>query len=903
MLVCALGVLLGLQQVGCSFAGKKTVGVLADPNAVGRVGAETYVTPTGQLLTPAGRQVELAGVRPQVLALSPDRRLLVTAGKKNALVVMEAASGRILQQISLSPKKAATNAVPPRVASLNKSGGKTNAPSTSSQTSLTGLIFSRDGKRIYLSNAAGNVRVFPVDEEQVVGRPHTFAIPEAKTSKQKAEIPAGLALSEDGHRLYVVGNLGNKLHELDALTGRVLRSWRTGVAPYDVVLVGGKAYVSNLGGRRPLKGDLTAPAGRGTTVRVDPVRHIPNEGSVTVIDLAAGLVKTEIVLEMHTSALALSPNKKYLVAANTGSDTLSVIDTGTDQVVEKIWARQTPADLFGAQPNALVFDRAGRRLFVCNGTQNAVAVIQFEPQDKASKLIGLIPVGWFPGALEHDPGRNELYVANIRGLGALKATRPNARPKLSSKDFYGAVSLVPLPSEKELLGLTGVALQNMRYPMLAEAKLPPRPGQPARPVPERVGEPSVFKHVIYIIKENRTYDQVLGDMQEGNGDSNLCTFGEKYTPNQHKIAREFVLLDNTYCAGVQSADGHQWANSAIANAYVERQVTSDFPRSYTGGKAEDSVDALAWASSGFLWDNALAHGKSFRNYGEWMISEADWRNKKGHKEKPVWRDYYRDYRTGTNLTRLASRPGLATLRKYSPTNTVGWDLDVPDVMRAAFFIKELKQFETNGGFPNFVLVFLPNDHTGGTRGKSPTPGAQVADNDLAFGHLLEALSHSRFWPETCLFAIEDDPQAGWDHVSGYRTTCYVASPYTKRRQTISTRYNQASLIRTMELVLGLPPMNQMDATARPMSECFTEVPDLTPFTSVANLTPLDRANPDPIRIQNRLLRKQAKQSARLPLGEVDRCPEDLLNRILWHAMKGPDVPYPEWAVTAQADLD
>ena len=888
---------------------KKEVPLLSVQNAVGRLAANTYVAPTGQLLTPAGRVVELPDMRPQVLALSPDGRILVTAGKAHGLAVIDTATGQVTQKVSLTLKGPliATNlepepALPPKLIVTKYAPEVTNAPTVRAQTSLTGLAFSPDGKRLYLSASAGSVRVFPVSSNHV-GHPTAFAIPEAKAPQQKREVPTGLAVSPDGRRLYVAGNLGNRLYELDALTGQPLRQWRAGVAPFDVVLVGNKAYVSNEGGRRPGDKDLTAPAGKGTKVRVDPERHIANEGSVTVIDLDANKVITEIMVELHPTAMALSPDKKYLVVANTGSDTLSVIDTKTDKVVEKIWARQTPADLFGAQPNALAFDRSGKRLFVCNGTQNAVAVVQFDPADKASKVIGLIPVGWFPGAVVLDQARQTLCVANIRGLGALREFKPDAKVQLSSKNYFGAVSLVPLPSDKELSAFTEVALVNMRYPKIAEAKLPPRAGQPARPVPERVGEPSVFQHVIYVIKENRSYDQVLGDMTEGNGHPGLCTFGEKFTPNQHKLSREFILLDNTYCASVQSADGHQWTDSSIANAYVERQLTADYPRSYTGGKEENAVDALGWASSGFLWDNALKHGKTFRNYGEWMMTKADWTYKKKHREKPRWQDFYKDYLQGTSLTRLASKPGIESLRPHSPTNTVGWDLNVPDVVRAGYFIKELKQYETNGGFPNLILIFLPNDHTGGTRGKSPTPGAQVADNDLAFGQIVEAVSRSKFWPQTCLIVIEDDPQMGWDHVSGYRTTCYLASPYTKRRQTISTQFNQASVIRTIELILGLPPMNQMDASATPMNDCFTDTPDLTPFASVPNRVPLDWTNPEPHRIANAILRQDAILSESLALDEPDRCPEDLLNRILWHVMQGPDEPYPDWAVARVEDDD
>jgi len=884
-LSCALSMALTVLLSGCIRDLDEAPGSLVQPQHVGRVGANIYQVPTGQLLTPTGRQIELPGMRPQALALSPNGNLLATGGKNQTLVLIDPADGRILQTVQLSTPKA-----------------KDSSETVTGQMSFTGLTFSPDSRRVYLSTTGGNVWVFPIDRLGQAGQPKLLAVPNANVPHQKHEIPTGIAVSPDGKRLYVAGNLGNRLHELDAESGKILRSWKTGAAPFDVVLAGDKAYVSNLGGRRPEAGDLVAPAGKGTTVRVDPVRHIASEGSVTVIDLTAGKVKSEILVGLHASALAVSPNSQYVVVANSGSDTLNVIETATDRIVEKVWARQTPADLFGAQPNALAFDRTGRRLYVCNGTQNAVAVIRFEPEANASKMLGLIPTGWFPGAIQYDTNRKTLCVANMKGIGATKVFEPHEAVKLNTKDFFGTVSLIPVPTKKALSALTKRALRNMHYPRLAAARLPARTGVPARPVPERVGEPSVFKHVIYIIKENRTYDQLLGDMTEGNGDPALCIFGETYTPNQHKIAREFVLLDNTYCSGVQSADGHQWTDSAIANEYMERQITSDTPRSYPGGKTEDGADALAWASSGFIWDNALAHGKTFRNYGEWMLSEAGWKDR-NRKDSATWLDFWREFQTGAGALQIRSRPAIETLRPYSNTNTLGWNLRVPDVMRAAEFIRELREFEARGWFPDLVILFLPNDHTAGTRSRYPTPGAQMADNDLALGLILEAVSHSRFWPETCVFTIEDDPQNGWDHVSGYRTACYVVSPYTKRRQTISTQYNQTSLMRTMELILGLPPMNHLDATATPMTDCFTGKADLTPFTSVPNRVPLDQLNPEPGQVSDPVLRHDALTSSRLPFEEVDRCPEDVFNRILWRAMKGPDVPYPDWAVKPVRDED
>jgi hypothetical protein len=279
-----------------------------------------------------------------------------------------------------------------------------------------------------------------------------------------------------------------------------------------------------------------------------------------------------------------------------------------------------------------------------------------------------------------------------------------------------------------------------------------------------------------------------------------------------------------------------------------------------------------------------------------MLTGANWRDKSRHKGEPAWLDFWHDYQNQGGETVVKSTPSIESLRQHSNPSAVGWDLRVPDVVRAAEFIRELRRFEAEGNLPELTLIFLPNDHTGGVKEKYPKPRAQIADNDLALGQILEALSHSKFWPETCLFAIEDDAQSGWDHVSGYRTTCYVASPYTKRGETISVQYNQLSLLRTIELILGLPPMNQLDATATPMTDCFRQTPDLTPFTSEPNQVPLDEINPPPKKIANPILRRDAITSGALPLDEVDKCPEDLFNHILWRATKGPDEPYPEWAV-------
>jgi len=856
------------------------------------------VTPVNQVVISAGQTVDLPGLRPQVLALSPDGRILVASGKSAEIIVVDPQSGQILQHVELPAEaQTAPAAVSSHILKPDKEG----------EVSYTGLAFSPDGSRFYLANVNGSIKVFSVSQDHGVAGLFSIALPPANAPWRGAEIPAGIAVSRDGKRLYVVLNLSNRLAELDAATGSVLRLWKTGFAPYDVALADDKVYVSNWGGRRPDANSVTGPAGQGTAVRVDPVRYIASEGSVTVVEIAnpkdggpasSALLepKCEVLTGLHASALALSPNGRYLAVANAASDTISVIDTRTEQIVETICARQNPADLFGASPNALAFAPSGKTLFVCNGTQNAVAVIAFAPGE--SKWKGLIPVGWYPGAIVYDARRKSIYVANIKGVGPGKLLDSGVR-YFNSHQYYGSLSLVREPGASELAKMTRQALANMRYPRLTQASLPARPGQPPRPVPERVGEPSTFQHVVYIIKENRTYDQVLGDVKEGDGYADFCVFGQKITPNQHKLVHDFVLLDNTYCCSILSADGHQWADTAFATDYMEKSFAG-FPRSYPDGMEDKDVDALAYSPAGFIWDDAIKHGKSLRDYGEFAITRKSWKDK-SRRGGPKFLDHYHEFVNGTATINLRSDPAIESLRPYLDADTVGWDLDVPDVFRAAQFIKELRQFEQKGDLPNLSIICLPNDHTSGTSAGAPAPDAQVADNDLAMGQIVEALSHSRFWKETCVLAIEDDPQAGWDHVSGYRTTAYVMSPYCKRGQVIHTQYNQTSLLRTIELMLGLPPMNQMDATATAMSDCFNDVPDLTPYVALTNNIPLDQMNGEPRKISDSLLRKEAYASARLPLRKPDQCPEDQLNRILWHAMKGSQAPYPVWAVQADND--
>lgn len=877
--------LFGLAQTDATAQDKPSGAQDLDRQWVGGSIEDAIVTPVNQRLTPVGKWLELPGMRPQVLALSPDGKIAVTSGKTSKLVVIDPETATVLQQVDLPSEDSTSGA--------DQAAANNLKPDTKAIASFTGLVFSPNGRSIYLSNVQGSIKVFSVDATNKVSSSYVIRIPDANAPQRKQEIPSGLAISPDGKRLFVCGNLSNRLLEIDIDTSKVTRTFDVGVAPYDVKLVGNKAIVSNWGGRRPGDGDLVGPAGKGTKVRVDPVRFIANEGSVSLIDLESGRTQ-EILVGLHPSGLVVSPDGNYVVCANAASDYLSVIDLGTSSVIEKIWTKSNPSELFGASPNALVFGQESDELYVANGTQNAIAVVEFEPQKKGeSKLKGMIPVGWFPGALAYDPNRRNILVANIKGLPSEPKKQGNSKG-FNTHQYQGSISIVPVPKKEDLPVLSERVARNMRADALIQSRLPARQGEPARAIPQRVGEPSLIEHVVYIIKENRTYDQVFGDVGRGNSDPELCIFGKEITPNQHKLVEEFVLLDNTYCCGILSADGHQWSTTAMATDYLEKSFAG-FPRSYPDGMEESDIDALAYSPAGFIWDNAVKHGIRIRNYGEFMMPKVRWKDK--NRGGAV--DFLSCYKTWKGIEDLVvfeSTPGIESIKDFSPTGYVGWNMSVPDQVRADFILKELAEFEKQGSYPQLTIICLPNDHTSGTSKNCPTPAACMADGDLAMGRIVEGLSRSKFWGKMAIFAIEDDPQAGWDHVSGYRTTAYVMSPYAKRGALVSTQYNTTSILRTMQQILGMPPMNQFDGSATPMFDCFQDIPDLRSFDSVPANVPLDQMNPGSVAITDPLLKQLAEWSEEMNFEQVDRAPEDRLNRVLWHAMRGSDAPYPQWAI-------
>jgi YVTN family beta-propeller protein len=788
------------------------------------------------------------GGRPVDVALSPDRRTLYVKDNRG-VVVVDAVGWRIRQELSFP------------------AGGG----------SMHGIVVSRDGTRVYATTAQDQLYEASTGADGTITWMRAIRLP-GPGGKGDSHA-CGLALAPDPEdRAYVCLSRNNSLGVVDLKAGRLTREIPVGVAPWDVALSpdGRTAYVSDWGGRHPRKGERGANSS-GTDTLVDE-RGIAASGAVSVVDLSAGREVAQVETGLHPSALALCADGKTLFAANANSDTISVIDTGIRRVTESILVRPDPALPFGSAPTGLALSSDGETLWVTLGGSNAVAVVALGGAGpartaQASRVIGLIPTGWYPGAVVTDG--HSLFIANVKGTGS--QNRPAGARGFNTLQHLGTVSRVPLPSAAELRRDTAQVRVDARVAQILRGRERGARGQRPVPVPERVGEPSVFEHVVYIIKENRTYDQVFGDLTQGNGDPSLCIFGRDVTPNQHALAEQFVLLDHFYCNGVLSADGHCWATEGNVTDHLEKSF-GGFTRSYTWGD-----DPLTYSSSGFLWDNVLRHGLSVRNYGEMDYAE------------PVPSDgfqaIYQDYRAKTGKHTFRQSIGIARLRALSCRGFPGWNLSVPDVLRADIFLQDLQNYERSGTWPHLVILFLGNDHTSSTSPRYPTPRAQVADNDLALGRIVERITKSRFWPKTCLFVVEDDPQNGFDHVDGHRSPALVVSPYTKRGTVIHEFYNQTSVLHTIEQILGLPPMNQFDALAPLMRECFTGKPDFRPYTSQANRIALDEMNP-PVSALHGQAREWARKSLAMDFQRPDEADEDTLNRILWHSIRGVDTTYP-----------
>ncbi len=826
-----------------------------------------WIDPAGEQLYFGDKDIENHALD---CALSPDGKWIAVEGR-TSVVIIDPVTKKIVTRFTLKSHFTNDGLINTYSGiSWRKTGNSYDLFwSALGKTKSLVVQASWNGKKVSVLNT------FPFETVQ----PAKTALPNELLVTEEAGIPV----------LYVVLNGNNTVEKLNITTGKTIWSAPAGVAPFGITAARGKLYVTNWAGSVPEKGDPNVAGVPWGLAKVDSLTGATREGTVLVLDPATGKALKEIVVGLHPNDIIASKEQKFVYVANANSDMVSVINTETDVVSEQIPVRLSPGknDYFGDSPNGLAIDDQGKTLYVANGMDNAVAVVKLgrksasaSNEDK-SKVGGFIPTGAYPGgvAVFRD---SLLFVANIEAEGSRIPTisEKTGKATYNSHRQMASISVIPVPQKPALQRFTEkVEKSNQLFRLALTEKLPRKNAAPA-PVPVRIGEPSVFKHVVYIIKENRTFDQVLGDVRAGDGDSALCVFGKNITPNTHKIMDEFQLMDNYYASGKCSAEGHQWTDMGIVTDYVEKNVRA-WIRSYP----HVQYDALVYAPTGFVWDNAIRHGKSVRIYGEACEVEFE----KGLN----WTSIYEGFLKGEKLNfknTTTIKPVEAILSQNFPSSD---NHQIPDVLRAKAFIDEMNAYDKMEGdqWPELMVMALSNDHTSGTRPGVPTPRAFVADNDAALGQIIEAVSKSRFWKNTAIFITEDDSQDGWDHVSAYRTVGAVVSPYSRLKTTVRTNYNQVSMLRTIEQILGISPMNISDATAMPMFDCFTHTPDYSPFLSLPNQIPLNEMNKSLAELKGAALH-YARRSLEPQFDHIDQGNDDLFNRIIWFAMKGKEL-YPK----------
>ena len=780
---------------------------------VGPLPGGGFLLNSGWRLEPAGKQIPL-DTFPMSTALSPDGRyLLVLNGgyKPPTISVLDAPTGRETSRVPVAD-------------------------------GWLGLTFSQKGDRVYVGGGS-RASIFEFSFADGALKPtRTFTVvpPEKRTAR---DFIGDVALTPDGRLLYAADLYHDSLVVINPQSGMTIDRVKTGRRPYRI---------------------LFHPDGKSFFVTSW------TDGSVGHYDTATGSLLASVRLGPHPTDMVWRPGKNepsegetpwvarlFIAAANTNSVyTLSVSESKQLQLVETINTAMTAHQPAGMTPSALALSPHSDRLYVVCSDANAVAVVNIS--EERSRVEGFIPTGWYPTAARALPD-GTLVVLNSRGLGSHPNPRgpnPARKPEpvhegLESREYVGRIqtgtaSYIQPFDDDQLQAYTRTVFANSPYR------------------DEKLTVPSPFppiEHVIYIVKENRTYDQVLGDMKEGNGDPSLVLFGEKVTPNEHKLARQFVLLDNFYVNSDVSADGHSWATAAIATDYIVKM----WPNSYAGRRDTydyEGQEPTAVPPAGYLWTSAAGAGLSMRNFG-YMV---------GNRPKPA--------DDGTQVATVRD----AVLSHVTNRFYRGFDLDYPDVDRVRVFLREFAEYEKSGQMPRLIVMRLGNDHTYGLEAGKLSPFSLAADNDYALGMLVEAVSKSRFWPHTAVFVLEDDAQNGPDHVDSHRSPAFVISPYVKHRAVDSSLYNTTSVLRTIELMLGLRPMTQFDAAARPLSAAFQASPETAPYVAEKPRVPLDERNPANT--------AAAIRTARLDFSQEDRADDDELNDILWTALKGSHPPPP-----------
>jgi YVTN family beta-propeller protein len=796
----------------------------------------SMLLPNQWSLRPAGRQVEL-GDFPVNLAVSPDGKF--------AVILHSGYGQHELVAVELAKKQIASR--------------------TNVGEAFFGLTFSSDAKKVYCSGSSGEeVFVFDYKAGKLSNRKSIML---RKVSERG--VPSGLAVEPNGKRLFAA-NLWNDTVSRINLSSR---------AVHDIALTTNNSVAPQLA-RPEEDADTAAATKRAKAAKlaenadaVFPYACLVDSkndklyvslwaaASIAVIDLKTETVSGRWPAGEHPCEMVLRRDGKFLFVANANDNTVSVIETSTGRTVETIWATLFPQSPRGATPNSLALSPDQKTLFVANANINAVGVFDVETPGK-SRSLGFIPTGWYPTSVRVTPNGRQLLVTNGKGNVAMANPNgpqpvPGGTKKKGAVQYIGglmkgSLSVVELPVKdkfaQQMAAWTAEVLKCT--PLRADAAVSAQRPE-GNPVPAKPGDPSPIKHCIYIIKENRTYDQVFGDMPEGNGDPTLCLFPERITPNLHKLAREFVLLDNFYAESEVSADGHEWSMAAYATDFVEKT----WPLNYGHKKSKfpypsEGVFPVAAPASGYLWDRAQEAGVSYRSYGEFVQNA-----------------------TSTNKP---STTHLKSLQGHFDPWFIGFDLNYSDDIRAERFISELKCFEKAGEMPRLQILRLPNDHTHGVTKGTLTPTAYVADNDAALGKVVEAVSRSKFWPTTAIFVVEDDAQNGPDHVDAHRTEALVISPYTRLHKVDSTMYSTSSMLRTMELILGLQPMTQFDAAATPMFNSFAPESNPEPYVALSAKVDLHATNTVAAWGTN----------IKFDFAKEDAADDRLFNEVIWRSVKG-----------------
>jgi YVTN family beta-propeller protein len=807
--------------------------VLKSVTGLGKQPGGTYLVSTNQLLRPWGEQTMIAG-RPVDMAFDSQKRVLAILNTRG-IYVADGSTGTEVANI------------------------------VSHSTSYAGIAFRPGDRELWASetsNRGDSILITPFSENGMPGEPARIDIP-------NHAVPVGIAFSADGKTAYVALSRANSLAVIDAASRAITRQIDVGMAPFGVAASRqrGKIYVTNRGGRRPAANDVAAPSA-GSRVLTDPVTGSSVSGTLSVVDAETFAVR-EVPVGLAPSQLALSPDEKTLAVANGHSDTISILDTETLARTD-LKIPTFPDAALGSQPIASVFAPDGKTLYVACGGNNAVAVVTLG--GKTWKVAGAVPTAWFPSALAL--GREgSLRVLNIKGLG----NTANAKGTFNSREYEGSLEIIPAPTPAQLAAGTREvkAANNPVYdPAGGVANL------------SSLG----IEHVFLIVKENRAYDQVFGDLPKANGDPKLVMYGRDITPNHHALAERYVTLDNFYTGGAISFDGHQWLMQSFVSDYVERAFAGS-PRGY----AWNMSDALTVAPTGFFWQSALKP-LDVRIYGEFQLP-ARWDPNTqsavdmNESEQLSWSAYWKLYKEGKWQDAVGSRSGVPALAPYCAKHYPNSTTSIPDQIRAEEFLGELAEREQSGKLANLTILTLNEDHTNGTRPGSPTPRAMVADDDLALGRIVEGISKSRFWPKTLILVVEDDAQDGIDHVNGRRTVALAIGPFIRRGVVDSNNYNHSSMIRTIQEIYRIPSKTRFLKAARPMTSIFTAQTDLKPFEHLVPKQALDEMNP-PLRALSGRRLWAARQSAAMNWKALDDAPEGVLNRILWWDAKGYDTPYP-----------